>query len=164
MEGYGMSLKNIRTATVNTGLAPNFDTSFKQNLRFCPAGASENRYDDFGRYVKNPLAVRNFNDPACSQFVYSVGENMNNENYGRPYISAPAPGNRNYGDRLGVHRDNQPANLYGEGHQFKRSYFTGSDYQPSPSTPYLQNNLYGVKSPMDLNNMGTNNLSVNKLN
>lgn len=159
----GISLKAIRTSTVDTGMAANYYTALRQSPSMCVAGADQNRYDDYGRRVNNPLAIRPYNATECSPYVLTTGDVINRENNERGYVTIQKPGARGAGDFLGVKRDRAVNNLYGNSQDngFKRDYFSGNNAGPSQSYPMVRNNMY--TSNMDLNNLNTDYSVINRL-
>jgi hypothetical protein len=106
----------------------------------CPAGSGDIAFDIYGRVVsQNTLLL---NDSACSQYTdWSASRRIGVENNERPYLPICRAGSRGGGDPMGVGRDIQQQNLYGEGYQGNmiRHYPTANntpfDERPQDPTP-----------------------------
>jgi hypothetical protein len=112
----------------------------------CPAGAGDIFFDIYGRPVsQNTLLL---NDSACSQYTaWSAARRMGVENNERPYLQICKAGNRGGGDPMGVGRDVQQQNLYGEGYQgnmikhYPTANNTPWEDEPHPSSSEYTRNM-----------------------
>lgn len=122
------TLKSASSTRIDTGLAPELYSASRglgESL-MCPANAQLIQNDIYGRPAsQNTLPMKL--DASCAQgSFYPADRIMAIENQARPYIPIAAAGMRGAGDLMGVGRDLNPVNLYGDGRSgsFVRQYST----------------------------------------
>jgi hypothetical protein len=127
----------------------------------CPAGAGDISFDIYGRpSSQNTLFL---NDAACSHYTdWSASRRIGVENNERPYIPVCGAGSRGGGDTLGVGRDAQQQNLYGQGYQgnMVKHYPTGNNtpWEEGPQHPSPSSYIGKMVQPFDFSHDSTSHL------
>jgi hypothetical protein len=157
------TLKPVELARVN----PTRAVSLSSNARnlgealMCPASAQHINFDIYGRPAnQNTLPINH--DASCAmQTQYDLARHLQIENQVRPYTPVASAGMRGPYDTMGVGRDLNPRDLYGEGPngRFVRHYNTANN-TPWERMDAQAPRVYRITQPYDFTHDATVNARV----
>lgn len=147
------SMKSVVTTRVDPTKAEKlyYESRALGNPETCPINARFPDLDEYGRSLGGgTYRLGKFDNASCSSFIYSPTSLIAHENNDRPILGPCSAGSRGGGDFLGVRRDRNPNNLYGE--LDRGNFKTGlNTLRPSESTPvYTTSYLDNTARPLTL--------------